>query len=62
MSEENRTWYYAKPSGDKFGPYSEEEIIKLLRNGILTATDYIWMIDLDNWVLVGDSIYSFYLG
>lgn len=63
MSEiqNDKTWYYAKPTGEKFGPYSEGEIIKLIQNGLLNADDYIWMVDLDNWVTVGNSIYSFYM-
>ncbi len=58
--EEERTWYYAKPTGDKYGPYTEDDIIKLIQNGILNANDLLWMVDLDNWVTVGNSIYSFY--
>jgi hypothetical protein len=65
MSEfntEEKIWYYARPDGSKYGPYTEEELIKLLKNGILGEKDYIWMTAFENWMKVGDSIYSFYLG
>ena len=58
---EDRIWYYAKPDGSKFGPYSEDELIRMLKNGLVTAEDYIWMVDFETWMNVGDSIYSFYL-
>ncbi len=61
-STEEKVWYYAKPDGSKYGPYTEDELIRLLKNGILTENDYIWMMDFENWMKIGESIYSFYLG
>lgn len=57
----DKVWYYAKEDGHKYGPYTDEELIKLIRNGILSENDLIWMTDLDDWISVGNSIYSFYL-
>ena len=57
----DKVWYYAKEDGQKYGPYTDEELIKLIRNGILYENDLIWMTDLDDWISVGNSIYSFYL-
>ena len=57
----DKVWYYAKEDGQKYGPYTDEELIKLIRNGILSENDLIWMTDLDYWISVGNSIYSFYL-
>ncbi len=57
----DKVWYYAKDDGQKYGPYTDEELIKLIRNGILNENDLIWMTDLDDWISVGNSIYSFYL-
>ncbi len=62
FSTEDKIWYYARPDGSKYGPYTEDELIKLLKNGILGEKDYIWMTEFDNWMKVGESIYSFYLG
>ncbi|MBR2762023.1 MAG: DUF4339 domain-containing protein [Solobacterium sp.] len=62
FSTEEKVWFYAKPDGSKYGPYTEDELIKLLKNGILDEKDYIWMMDFENWMKVADSIYSFYLG
>jgi len=62
MSEqEERIWYYATTAGDRFGPYSEEELIRLLQKGLVRAEDYIWVVDFETWMNVGKSIYSFYL-
>ena len=61
VNTEDKIWYYAKLDGSKFGPYTEEELIKLLKNGILTADDFIWMTEFENWMNIGNSIYSYYL-
>ena len=61
VNTEDKIWDYAKPDGSKFGPYTEEELIKLLKNGILTADDFIWMTEFENWMNIGNSIYSYYL-
>ena len=62
FNTEEKIWYYARPDGSKYGPYTEDELIKLLKNGILGEKDYIWMTEFENWMKVGESIYSFYLG
>ena len=61
INTEEKIWYYAKPDGSKFGPYTEEELVKLLKNGNLTKDDFIWMTDFENWMNIGNSIYSYYL-
>ncbi len=57
----DKIWYYMKHDRSKYGPYAEEELIALLKQGLVTADDYIWMADMSAWLKVGDSIYSFYL-
>lgn len=61
LNTSEKIWYYAKPDGSKFGPYTDSELVKLLQNGILTKDDYIWMTEFENWMLIGNSIYSYYL-
>ncbi len=63
MSETTeKLWYYNKAgSTEKPGPFSDEELTKLIWQGILTGEDLIWMVDLDEWLKIGDSIYSVYL-
>ena len=61
INTEEKIWYYAKPDGSKFGPYTDEELVRLLQNGILTKDDFIWMTDFENWMKIENSIYSFYL-
>ncbi len=60
MNEE-KLWYYTKGDGEKYGPFSDVELIRLIQQGILTEEDYIWMVDLEEWLLIGNSIYSFYI-
>ena len=57
----DRIWYYSKGGEENFGPYTEEDLIRLLQKHILNENDYIWMSRLDDWIRIGDSIYSFYL-
>ncbi|MBP3891392.1 MAG: DUF4339 domain-containing protein [Solobacterium sp.] len=57
----DKIWFYTKGDGEKYGPYTDEELVKLIKQGILSGEDYIWMTELDEWILIQDSIYSFYL-
>lgn len=56
-----KVWYYMKSDRQKYGPYTDGEIIGLIRQGTLGAQDYIWMSYLEAWLNVGNSIYSIYL-
>ena len=57
----DKIWYYMKNDRQKYGPYTDAELINLIRQEILLAEDYIWMPDLTEWLKIGDSIYSEYL-
>lgn len=57
----DKIWFYTKGDGQKYGPYTDEELVKLIKQEILEAEDFIWMTDLDEWVKIGDTIYSYYL-
>ncbi|MBR2066780.1 MAG: DUF4339 domain-containing protein [Solobacterium sp.] len=57
----DKVWYYMKRDRKKYGPYSDEELIRLIQNEILEGEDYIWMPDLQSWLCIKDSIYSIYL-
>lgn len=58
---QEKIWYYQKSDGAKYGPYTDEELRRLIVNGILSGDDRIWMVDFDSWIKIGDSIYSAYL-
>lgn len=45
----DKIWYYTRGDGQKYGPYTDEDLIKLIHQGILEGEDYIWTTDLDNW-------------
>ncbi len=57
----DKIWYYTHGDGQKYGPYTDEDLIKLIRQGILEGEDYIWTTDLDNWAMIQDTIYCVYL-
>ena len=57
----DKIWYYTRGDGQKYGPYTDEDLNKLIRQGILEGEDYIWTTDLDEWVQIKDTIYSIYL-
>lgn len=58
---QEKIWYYQNEDGAKYGPYTDEELKRLIVNGILSSDDLIWMVDFDSWIRIGDSIYSVYL-
>ena len=55
----DKTWYYLK-NNQKEGPFTENEIIKLIQHQIING-DYIWMLDLNDWVLLKNSLFSLYM-
>ena len=57
----DKIWYYRNSSGEKYGPYTEEELIRLIQQQILSPDDGIWMVDLETWIPLMHSIYSFYM-
>ena len=50
-----------KQDRQKYGPYTDSELVSLIREGILSGSDYIWMTGLTGWLKISNSIYSFYL-
>lgn len=62
MSEyivDEKNWYYLK-NDIKYGPYDEEEIISLIKEGIIKDDYGLWFDELNDWILLKDSIFSFY--
>ncbi len=58
----NKIWFYmTRADKKKYGPFTDRELANLISKGILSERDYIWMPDLENWLKIGNSIYSFYL-
>ena len=47
----DRLWYYTKRgSTEKFGPFTDAELVQFNKQEILCKDDYIWMPDLKNWL------------
>ena len=57
----DRLWYYTKRgSTEKFGPFTDAELVQFIKQEILCKDDYIWMPDLKNWLEISNSIYAIY--
>ena len=50
-----------KRDKSKYGPYSDEELKALIRQGIIDKSEYIWMPDMKGWLKVENSVYSVYI-
>ena len=55
-----RVWYY-RSNGQKEGPYTESELIKLIVAGIIGPEDEIWMLRLHYWFKIKDTVLCYYL-
>lgn len=59
----DKIWYYLNHvTKEKNGPFTDEELIRLLNQNVVDVDDYIWMAEFENWLKVEDSIYSLYVG
>jgi hypothetical protein len=50
-----------KQDRSKWGPYTDAELVSLIKQEILSDRDWIWMPDMEKWLRVANSIYAFYL-
>lgn len=57
----NKVWYYMKTDRSKYGPYTDDELMNLIHNGIISGNDYIWMPEMKHWLKLENSIYSVYI-
>ena len=42
------SWYYAK-GGERFGPFAEEDIVKMIGDGTITSSTNLWREGMDDW-------------
>ncbi len=56
----DKVWYYTLDGSEKFGPYTDEDFIKLIQQDIVTPEHYIWMPYFENWMKLGDTVYASY--
>ncbi len=53
--------WYARSEKRKGGPFTEEELIRLIRAEILDEEYEIWTEDFSQWMLLKESVYCFYM-
>lgn len=56
----DKVWY-VRSSKRKGGPFTEEELIRLIRQEIVNEEYEIWNPDMEKWMRLIDSVYSFYM-
>lgn len=56
----DKVWY-VRSSTRKGGPFTENELIKLIRQEIVNEDYEIWNTDMSNWMKLIDTVYSFYI-
>ena len=61
MMESGSKWYVRRANGIKEGGFTDQELIALLRKGIVEAQDEIWVTRMEDWMKVEETIYSLYL-
>ncbi|HIJ64730.1 MAG TPA: DUF4339 domain-containing protein [Candidatus Hydrogenedentes bacterium] len=49
-----RKWYVLDKNDEQRGPLTEDEVRALVSSRALTATDYCWCEDLDDWVVLDE--------
>ncbi len=59
--ETNNRWYVRKKDGKKEGSFSDAELAALISKGIVESEDEIWTVKMADWMVLKESIYSFYL-
>lgn len=59
--ETNNRWYVRRKDGKKDGSFSDAELAALISKGIVEPEDEIWTVKMADWMVLKDSIYSFYL-
>lgn len=53
--------WYVRSSKRKGGPFTEDELIRLIRQEIVDEEYEIWNPDMEKWMRLIDSVYSFYI-
>lgn len=53
--------WYVRSSKRKGGPFTEEELIRLIRQEIIDEEYEIWNPEMKSWMRLIDSVYSFYI-
>lgn len=53
--------WYVRSTKRKGGPFTEEELIRLIRQEIVNEEYEIWNPDMEKWMRLVDSVYCFYI-
>ncbi|MEG0077861.1 GYF domain-containing protein [Anaerorhabdus sp.] len=53
--------WYVRSTKRKGGPFTEEELIRLIRQEIVNEEYEIWNPEMKGWMRLVDSVYSFYI-
>ena len=54
-TSEDASWFYVNSSNQQMGPYTEEEMVQFIKEGIITANTYVWRSGMMDWIHCKDS-------
>lgn len=54
-TSEDASWFYVNSSNQQMGPYTEEEMVQFIKEGIITANTYVWKSGMMDWIHCKDS-------
>lgn len=57
----DKIWYYMNEDKEKYGPYTDHDLLALIEQEIVRGNTFIWMPDFSSWIKVKNSIYASYL-
>lgn len=53
--------FYYRTTTKQEGPFTEEEMIRMIQTGLIDAECEMLILEMENWIKLKDSIYSFYM-
>lgn len=49
-TSEDASWFYVNSSNQQMGPFTEEEMVQFIKEGIITANTYVWKSGMMDWI------------
>lgn len=49
-TSEDASWFYVNSSNQQMGPFTEEEMVQFIKEGIITANTYVWKSGMLDWI------------
>lgn len=53
---DDSSWFYVNAGNQQTGPFTEEEMIDFIKNGVINANTYVWKSGMMDWIRCKDSV------